>query len=412
MANILFFSGLAVSLAIGFLYFRDLGDVSQMVLKTKRENTVRFMKYEYKLLATGLLAMVVMAVGFAMGGGLAWVFWGALVLSAFFFGFTWVWVHVGLRNQKNTAQYYPIEVARDYINPSASVMVVVNNGHARAHSDAQMMRPHLAGNEKGLDGEDVVMTYCAMANLGVGYTPSIDGQALNLEVLAQHGNNLILRDNNTGDAIQHIYGFKDKDANRSGDGPVCALRPSLVMKHWPTFRMSFRAFQKAYPEGEVFINMPSKNVVLRLFDMAMGIIFGWGIERQHQEAAPVMDNMTHSDDRLPNKSYVWGITVGEDAACWTDDFVIDNGCVVNATVGGRDVAVIYDLKYESLGVWYNDSGAPVTRCDFWGDSDQGKLKRVETLRAGLFWHVWVEFFPHTSVNCMSFADRRETVGMQ
>jgi len=31
-------------------------------------------------------------------------------------------------------------------------------------------------------------------------------------------------------------------------------------------------------------------------------------------------------------------------------------------------------------------------------SDQGQLKRVETLKSGMFWHVWVEFFQHTDIN--------------
>ena len=217
-------------------------------------------------------------------------------------------------------------------------------------------------------------------------------------MLAQHGNNLILRDNNTGEPIQHIYGFKEADTDPNADGPVCPLRPSLSMKPWPTFRMSFRAFQKAYPDGEVFINMPSKNPIIRLFDMVIGLAFGSGIERQHQESAPVMDNMTHYDDRLTNKTYVWGVTVGTDAVCWTDDFVIEQDNVVNAKVGGRDLVVAYNPKFESLGVWYSDSGTPVSKVDFFGNSDNEKLKRVETLRAGLFWHVWAEFFPHTDIN--------------
>jgi hypothetical protein len=40
----------------------------------------------------------------------------------------------------------------------------------------------------------------------------------------------------------------------------------------------------------------------------------------------------------------------------------------------------------------------VTRVDFYGVSDQGTLKRVETLKSGLFWHVWVEFFKDTDIN--------------
>ena len=106
-----------------------------------------------------------------------------------------------------------------------------------------------------------------------------------------------------------------------------------------TYRMTFRGFQKAFPEGEVFLNKPSPNPLLRLLDMMTEITFGWGIGRQHQEEAPVMDNMDRSDNRLPNKTYVWGITIGQDATCWTDDFVVDNDWIVNARVGGRDIVV-------------------------------------------------------------------------
>ena len=48
LANILFYLGLIVSATIGFMYFRDLGDVSQMVLKVERKNMVRFIKNEKK----------------------------------------------------------------------------------------------------------------------------------------------------------------------------------------------------------------------------------------------------------------------------------------------------------------------------------------------------------------------------
>ncbi len=85
------------------------------------------------------------------------------------------------------------------------------------------------------------------------------------------------------------------------------------MKPWPTFRMSFRGFQKAYPEGEVFLNKPSSNPFLRLLDMVTDTAFSIGIDRQHREEQPVMDNMSHSDDRLPKKPYVGGINVGDDA---------------------------------------------------------------------------------------------------
>jgi len=397
--NTLFWLGLAISLGIGFLYFRDLGDVSQMLIRVKRKNMMRFIRNEYRILAVGLAALALMTIAhFGLAAGPRGFWWAALLLSAVLYGFPYIWVHVGLRNQKNSARYYSIEEAKEYVSPTNQMIVIENNGIARAHPEAQLLRPHLAGDEQGLDGKNVVMTFCAMANLGIGYTPEVEGEKIELEVLAQHGNNLVLRDNRTGEPIQQIYGFREADAAPQADGAVCPLRPSLAMRPWPTFRMTFRGFQKAYPEGTVFVNKPSSNPILFLFDTVLEMVFSSSIDRQHREAKPVMDNMSHYDGRLPNKTYVWGVNFDDDAVCWTDDFVVEQGNVVNAEVGGHPLVVAWDPRYESLGVWYNDTGEPVTEIDFFGNTPAGQLKRVEALRPGLFWHVWVEFFPHTDID--------------
>jgi hypothetical protein len=386
--ELLFWSGSVLSLGIGIVYFRDLGDVSQMLLKVKRKNMLRFIRNEYKFLSIGMVATLIVAIAhLGFDAGPAWLFWTTMVLVAFLYGFPWIWVHIGLRNQADKAEFFSIIEAKKYIAPAASVIVIVNNGKARAHSDYELLRPHLAGNEEGLDGENVIMTYCAMANLGIAYTPEIEGDKLELEVLAQHGNNLILRDNTTNEPIQHIYGHRERDG-KGGPG----------MKPWPTFRMSFHGFEKAYPDGDVFLNKPASNIFLRLFDMATDLAFSIGISRQHREEKPVMENMTHFDDRLANKTYVWGINVGDDAVCYTQDFIIENGNIVNAVIGGRGVVISYDPIYESVGAWYNDSDTKVTRIDFFSDSDRGLLERVETLKSGLFWHVWVEFYNDTDIN--------------
>jgi len=388
IGHILFAIGLVIALLIGFSYFRDLGDISQMVMKVKRQNTLRFIRNEYRLLAIGGAATALMVVAyFDFDGGVSWLFWPVLALLAFLYIFPWVWVHVGLRNQRNTAIYYSLEDARAALAPAASVVVFENNGVARAHPDSQLMRPHLAGNAEGLAGENVIMTYCAMANLGLGYIPEIEGDQCALEVLAQHGNNLILRDNTTNEPIQQIYGHRDRD---DSDGPA--------MQQWPTFRMTFRAFQKAYPDGTVFLNKPSANPLLRLFDLLTETVFSAGIARQHQEALPIMDNMSHHDDRLPAKTYIWGIDIGDDAVCFTQDFLVEHDNLVNTEIGGRNIVLAWDPVYESLGAWYNDSGALVTHIDFFGNTDQGSLPRVERFKAGMFWHVWSEFYPHTDIN--------------
>jgi len=232
IGNILFLIGLIVAIGVGFAYFRDLGDISQMFIRVKRKHMIRFIRNEYRLLAVGLGAAALMVLAyFALDAGTKWLFWPGLLLVGVLYGFPWVYVHLGLRNQMSTAKYYSIDEAKELISPSNSVVVIEKDGVARAHPDSQILRPHLAGNDEGLNGENVVMTYCAMANLGIGYTPEIEGKKVDLEVLAQHGNNLILRDNTTGEPIQHIYGYREKDGKT---GPA--------MKPCPTFRMSFRGF--------------------------------------------------------------------------------------------------------------------------------------------------------------------------
>jgi hypothetical protein len=86
-------AGLILSLAIGLLYFRDLGDVTQMLLKIKRKDVHFFIRNEQRLLATGLGAVVVATIAhFALGGGPFWVWLTALLLCALLYGFRYIWV--------------------------------------------------------------------------------------------------------------------------------------------------------------------------------------------------------------------------------------------------------------------------------------------------------------------------------
>lgn len=400
MAELVFYITTAISVLVALIYFRDLGDIPQLFITTKRKNVDRFIRHEYRVLALGLGAWLVSAgahLGF--GSGASWVFWAGTILTLGLVAFTWIYVHLGLRNQKDKAQFYSIEEAKEFVSPTTQVIVLEHNGVARAHPQSQIMRPHLAGTKEGLEGENVVMTFCAIANLGLGYTPEVEGQTIDLEVLAQHGNNLVLRDNNTGEPLQQIYGFRAKDQDIGADGPACPLRPSLTMRPWPTFRMTFRGFQKAYPEGQVFLNKPPSNPFLFLLDMAMELAFTATIQRHHTEAKPVMQNLERPiDPRLPTKSYVWGVNIGDDACCWIDDFVVENGGLINATVAGQALVVSWDPIFESLNVWINDTGKPVNQIDFWGKTPDAELRRSPDVKPGMFWHVWAEFFPHTDIN--------------
>jgi hypothetical protein len=391
MLELIQWAALAVGTYAAFVYFRDLGDITQVILDVSRDNMLKAIRNENKLVATGLLGTVLaVALHYVYGAGTGWVTWPLCAANLFMVGFPWVWLHVGLRNQQDSATYYSIEEARAYLRPDESVIVIENNGEARAHSDYHIKRPHLAGSPEGLGGDNVILTYCCMTHLGHGFKPEIKGEKLDLEVIAQHGNNLIMKDLNTGEPIQQMYGTRDCDG-RYGEG----------MEEWPTFRMPFKAFAKAYPEGKVFLNkIPKfgKNPILFLLDHFVEIVFLWATvshDRTHELLCKTID---HEDDRLHRKEYVWGFNVGKDSVAYTQDMIREQGNLINVQVGGRDIVAAYDPEFESVGVYYNDSGAPVTSINFWGESDRGKLARVETVKAATYWFVWVNYFPETDLN--------------
>lgn len=78
---------------------------------------------------------------------------------------------------------------------------------------------------------------------------------------------------------------------------------------------------------------------------------------------------------------------------------------MNTKVGGHSLVVAWDLRYESLG-WCINTRVPLEGIDFFGNTPAGQLKRVETLRPGLFWHACVEPFPHTDNNRVSPVSER------
>lgn len=389
--ELLHWTSLAVAGIAAFIYFRDLGDVTQAFMTVHRKNMIFAIRHETSILAIALVSVAVaLSTSLFAGAGTTFVFVPVLLGIGVMLAVPWLWIHVGLRNQQSTANYYSIEEAQPYVRAEESVIVIENNGVARAHPDYHIKRPHLAGTPDGLGGENVIMTYCCMTHLGLGYKPEIEGKSLDLEVIAQHGNNLIMKDQNSSEPIQQMYGTRE-----------CDGKNAKGMQPWPTFRMSFRGFAKAYPQGQVFVNkiVPfTHNPFLCVFDNIVEAIFLWGTIPHHQTETLLFDTLDNEDERLPGKTLVWGLTVGEDAAAFTEECIRENNNLVNTVVGGRAIVVAYDAQFESIGAYFNDTGEEVSEIDFWGQTARGKLPRVDTLQAGAYWCVWANYFPHTSLN--------------
>ena len=397
ITEMLFWLALSAAVYPAWRIFRDMGDITQMFMKVDRATIFDTIRWEWRLVGAGVGALALASLlHFGTGAGPAVIYWPAFCIFGFMLAFPLLWIHVGLRNQQRTARFYPISAARRRVRPETSVIVLANGATARAHPDYEVWRPHLIGNDEGLGGENVILTYCALTHLGQGFKAEIDGEPVDLEVLAQTGNNLVMRDNTTMEPIQQLHGYR-----------ACDPAGGARMPWWPTFRMTFRAFEKAYPDGEVFLNpIPpfQSNPFLWLFDRFVDALFYLVVTAHDRNAEPAMPTIGDPDPRLPAKTYVWGFNVGDDYVAYTEDFVRREG-PVNALVGGRAIVAAWDEEYESLGIWYNDSGDPVEHVDFRGECAHGTLERVETVRAGAYWCVWAHYFPATDINRRQATER-------
>ena len=373
------------AVAVSFLYFRNLGDITQAVFKVTRSHLLFAVRHEQTLIlvSVGLLALGVSLHLFADAG--TTLSTGLLVgVVGLLLGFTWTWIHLGLRGQQRGARYFSIPDASRRVRPEDSVLVVPVGDRAFAYPDAQIRRSHLAGLPEGGQAGNVLMTYCALSHLGLAYEAEIEGEPVRLDVIGQYGNNLIMKERQGGRPVQHIYG-------------QCEDRASGMTRR-PTFRMSFRGFCQRFPEGEVYMNPIAafrENPFLCVFDNVMEAIMLWGVVPHHTNESLLFETLDVEDDRLPRKALVWGIAINGESACFTEAWVREQGGRVDTRIGGRGVSLILDDAEESLGAFYSSSGA-----------------RVADFFPGLYWFVWVNFFPDTLLNETDEMHERTASGNQ
>jgi len=404
-----FWASMLVAQAGAFVIFKDLADISQWLVQSSRGFTMAVWYNRYWIAGGATLALAA-ALVLWLRQRCVCPRWALTALVAVFA----LNMYAGLLNpalmfrpQQHEAKFVPVAEAPEHMRRSLeyahfgdasydsveqiSMLVLETDDGAYAFSDYYLLQPHVA-KAGTVEGEAVVMTYCGLTNLGIAYSPVIDGQPLELSVMTQLKNNLVLKDANTGEPIQQIWGHMEGAPQRSR------------MQEHATVRMPFRSFRELYPDGRVYVNeIPSfsENPVLAGWDRLVrhGMMY-WGVGLQwNQPEAPAFPTIEDPDPRLPMKELVYALNVGEDFVAYTKAFIIEQGGIVNVTIGGRDVVIDHDAGYDVVSAWFNDTGAPVSAVDVRGRLPSGeRLTRVHTLKSKLFWFIYAEFYPHTDVN--------------
>jgi hypothetical protein len=393
-----------------FLLFKDLADISQWWVQSSREFTMGVWYNRWPLAVATLLALFGAVYLWRqhrelLNGKLVTVL---VILCLFFWYSGMLNTLLMFRPQQHEGQalFVSVDDAPIYLEEmllksyeeepfgsidEISMIVLETDQGARAYADYYLLQPHVV-NGGSIDGEEVIMTYCGLTNMGIAYSPVIEGQNLNLRVMTQLRNNLVMWDTNSGEPVQQFWGSMERDGEQ---GPS--------MRQWPTLRMPFGSYRQLYPDGEVFVNgirQQSDNFLVRLWDTAVrdGMMLHAVRKLQWQSDEPAFPTITEFDDRLPKKQLVYGINVGDDYVAYTKQFVRQQGGLLNVDIGGRPLVIYHDRQFDSIGVFYNDSGAEVNSIDLFGHSDQGTLARVETLKSAIFWFIWYDFYKITDVN--------------
>ena len=179
----------------------------------------------------------------------------------------------------------------------------------------------------------------------------------------------------------------------------------------PSWRMTLGNFRKAYPHGKVFINdyreFPElKRPIRSLYDKIIDTTFDRAIFKHNTSNFMLFPTIQNVDPRLDAKQRVFGFNVRDEFACLTEEYVAEgkNG-VRNFELEGVPLVASWDPKHETLGIFKRPSKKPIYKnVDVYGIVNDGnkknptQLDRLETVKAGLFWFVWQEFFPQTQVN--------------
>ena len=300
---------------------------------------------------------------------------GTIFVTNFFVPEVW------LRGHHHTATFIPVSEADKLLEDDADVFVLEIGGEARAYPRDWMMLPHIAGDTVG--GEDVVMTYCALSNLPLAFSSSIDGEEANLKVVSQVHNNLVMVDTNSELMFQQITSSTPDNSN--------------TLNSRPGQRMPWRSFKQLYPQGQIF-HVVEKGL-FSLLDKMTYALFVSGLEPHYSGPDPLFPTLNLNDDRLPAKEQIWGINLGGEQVAFTRNF-LEQQPIYNTIVGGEPVVLAWFPEYETLGVFsrrIDGREIEVSDIDVYGNTGDGKLKRI-TQYPHVFWMVWSHWFPDTKVN--------------
>lgn len=109
--ELLHWGSLLIATYFSYIYFRDLGDVTQALMSVERKNMLYAIRNENKMIAAAFGGTAIASVlHFWQDAGIDWVFSTLAIANVAMIAIVWGWLHIGLRghNDESSHQKPPI----------------------------------------------------------------------------------------------------------------------------------------------------------------------------------------------------------------------------------------------------------------------------------------------------------------
>jgi hypothetical protein len=262
-----------------------------------------------------------------------------------------------------------IHEADGFLQPDSVVLGIEMAGEVRAYPRDLIARPHWFNDELG--GKPLMISYCILCNSGQAFVPLLaDGQRLELRNMTAFDNNTIYSCTKTGNFIQQLDARVIRGPN---EGEVLESYP-VIMARWEEWK-------RLHPDTRVYYAPP---ITLRDRTVQKMLMTMIPLSRLAARDKPWHVVRRAIDERLPAMSFVFGVEIDGDACAYPAK-ALESNPVVNDTVGGEPVVVLFDRQHD-IGEVFLRRVAGQTLSFAQADDDAGSLVARDR-ETGTTWNV-------------------------
>lgn len=299
-------------------------------------------------------------------------------------------------------QTLDIAEADKLLSDDDMVLGVVNGDDIRAYPRDSIARPHFFEDTVG--GTPLTVSYCILCNSGMAFRSELHGKKLALKCVTAYNNNIIYHDPASDNYIQQLDGeviLGPDVGTRLETHPVVQARWADWKALHPTTKLYYapeQGFRDKMVGAMLQMMIPIRKLVVR--------------------KTPWHRIRGKLDTRLPAMAYVHAVEIGGERKAYAEAD-LKTTPVVNDTVGGTPLAVMYDAGHDVADIFSRRVGGreltfePSTDGGIARDRETGstwditgtcvggelagqRLARISHYNK-LFWFSWPLFKPDTAI---------------